>query len=159
MKVHERILEIVVYLVSNLGDRQEGLGSLDEMSTDLRSMGFTDNEISSAYSWLLKHFENYPGDFSAQNNRTSSRSVRVLSEHERKLISAEAYGYLLQLKHLGLITATQMEMILDRCVLFDTDPLEIDDIKIIASATMFEVGSADLPYAIWVGDPESEPIN
>jgi uncharacterized protein Smg (DUF494 family) len=157
--VHDRILEIVVYLMSHLNDHQEGLGSLDEMSTDLRSMGFTDNEISSAYNWLLKHFENYPESFSSREYQPDNRSVRILSDQERKMISSEAYGYLLQLRHLSLITTEQMELILDRATLFDTDPMEISDIKILASATMFENGSSDLPYAVWVGDLESEPIN
>lgn len=157
--VHDRILEIVVYLMSHLNDHQDGLSSLDEMSTDLRSMGFTDNEISSAYSWLLKHFENYPGNFVAESEDTDTRSVRILSDLERKLISPEAYGYLLQLKQLGLVSIEQMEMILDRATLFDSDPLDISDIKILASATLFENSSSDMPYSIWVGDPESEPIN
>ena len=63
------------------------------------------------------------------------------------------------LKHLGLISTEQMEMILDRATLFDSDPLDISDIKILASATLFENGTSDLPYSVWVGDPESEPIN
>lgn len=157
--MHDRILEIVVYLMSHLNDRQDGLSSLDEMSTDLRSMGFTDNEISSAYSWLLKHFENYPGNFAISSDKADIRSVRILSDLERKLISPEAYGYLLQLKQLGLITIEQMEMILDRATLFDSDPLDISDIKILASATLFENGFSDTSYAVWVGDPESEQIN
>ena len=157
--MQDRILEIVVYLMSHLNDRQDGLSSLDEMSTDLRSMGFTDNEISSAYSWLLKHFEDYPGNYSAGSEDTDARSVRILSDLERKLISPEAYGYLLQLKHLGLINVEQMEMILDRATLFDNDPLDINDIKILASATLFENGLSDMPYAVWVGEPENEPIN
>lgn len=157
--MQDRILEIVVYLMSHLNDQQENLNNIDDMSADLRSMGFTDIEISSAYNWLLKHFEDYPESFSAKENKLSHRSVRILSENERSIISPEAYGYLLQLKQFGLMTTEQMEMILDRCTLFDADPLDINEIKALASATMFDMASPDLPYAVWVGDPESEPIN
>lgn len=157
--LQDRILEIVVYLVSHLNEQRGTLGNLDEMSTDLRSMGFTDNEISSAYNWLLKHFENYPDSFSVHFKNDDKGAVRVLSDIERKIISPEAYGFLIQLRHLGLISAEQMEMILDRCTLFDADPIDIGDIKILASAAMFDGGFSDMPFAFWLGDSDREPIN
>lgn len=157
--MQDRILEIVVYLMSHLNEHQESFGNIDDMSADLKSMGFTDHEISSAYNWLLKHFEDYPESFSARDDKVNHRSVRILSDSERQIVSPDAYGYLLQLKQLGLMTTEQMEVILDRCTLFDADPIDINDIKILASATMFDMASHDLPYAVWIGDPESEPIN
>ncbi len=157
--MQDRILEIVVYLMNQLNDQQEMLGNIDEMSADLRSMGFTDSEISSAYNWLLQHFDDYPGSFSFSDKNIGNEAIRVLSETERKIIAPEAYGYLLQLRHLRLLTIEQLEMILDRCALFASDPIDVSEIKILASAAMFDTGSADLPFAIWVGDPESEPIN
>jgi uncharacterized protein Smg (DUF494 family) len=157
--VQDKILEIVVYLMNRLTDHQGTMSSIDEMSADLRSMGFTDHEISSAYNWLLKHFEDYPDSFSFSDKRNDSGSVRVLSDAERSIISPDAYGYLLQLRHLNLLTTEHMEMILDRCALFVNDPIDISEMKILASVAMFDTGSSDLPYAVWVGDPESEPIN
>ena len=47
----------------------------------------------------------------------------------------------------------------DGTLLHMGDPLDINDIKILASATLFENGLSDMPYAVWVGDPENEPIN
>jgi Smg protein len=158
--VHDRILAIVVYLMNCLSEPQAALNNFDEMSADLRSMGYPDNEISSAYSWLLKHFEEYPDNYAfSQEQMKGSRAVRILSETEKKVISPEAYGYLMHLRHLGLLTAEQLEMILDRSTLFGTDPIDIDEIKIMASAAMFDGGSSEYPYAVWVGDPENEPIN
>jgi uncharacterized protein Smg (DUF494 family) len=157
--VQDRILEIVVYLMNQLTEHQGTLSSIDEMSADLRSMGFTDNEISSAYNWLLKHFEDYPESFSFMDKKVSDKTVRILSDSERKVISTEAYGYLLQLKQLGLLATDQMEMILDRCVLFAADSIDLAEIKILASTAMFDGGSFEFPSAIWVGDPENEPIN
>ena len=157
--MQEKILEIVVYLMNRLSDLQGPMSSFDEMSADLRSMGFTDNEISSAYDWLLKHFEDYPDSFAVPASKTESRAVRVLSDLERHVISPDAYGYLLQLRQLNLLTTEQMEMILDRCALFMNEPVGLGEIKILASVALFEAGSAEFPYSVWVGDPESEPIN
>jgi uncharacterized protein Smg (DUF494 family) len=145
--------------MNRLTDYQGSLSNIDEMSADLRSMGFTDTEISSAYNWLLKHFEDYPDSFSFTDKSINSRSVRVLSDTERGVISPEAYGYLLQLRHLSLLTMEQMEMILDRCALFVNDPVDINEMKILASVAMFDVGTSEYPYAVWVGDPENEPVN
>ena len=88
--MQDKILEIVVYLMNRLTDHQGTMSNIDEMSADLRSMGFTDNEISSAYNWLLKHFEDYPNSFSFSDNRNDSGAVRVLSDAERGVISADA---------------------------------------------------------------------
>jgi uncharacterized protein Smg (DUF494 family) len=146
--------------MNRLTDHQGAMSNLEEMSADLRSMGYTDNEISSAYTWLLKHFEDYPDSLAFKDERMAgNRSIRVLSEHEKKTVSAEAYGYLIHLRQLGLLTAEQMEMILDRCSLFGADPIDIGEIKVMASAAMFDGAANDYPYAVWVGDPESEPIN
>lgn len=157
--MQDRILEIVVYLMSQISDQQGNLGSLDEMSADLKSMGFTENEISSAYNWILKHFEDYPDSFAENAREAGKRSFRILSDQEREIISPIAFGYLLQLRYLGLMTTEQMEMIIDRCTLFDAEPIDIEDIKLLASATMFESGLNDMPYGVWIGDPEDEPVN
>ncbi|MEZ5358500.1 MAG: DUF494 family protein [Candidatus Zixiibacteriota bacterium] len=157
--MQDRILEIVVYLMNQISEHQETIHNIDEMSADLRSMGFTDNEISSAYNWLLQHFEDYPESFSFTDEEIGSTSVRILSETERKILSPEAYGYLLQLRHLRLLTTEQLEMILDRCALFASDPVDVTEVKILASSTMFDTGSIDTPFMIWVGEPENEPIN
>lgn len=157
--MQDRILEIVVYLMNRLTEHPGSMGNIDEMSADLRSMGFTDNEISSAYNWLLRHLEDYPDSFAFEGGAPNSRAVRVLSENERRLIAPEAFGYLLQLRQLDLLTIEQMEMILDRCTLFANDPIGLKEIKVLASVAMFEGGSSDYPFAVWVGDPESEPIN
>jgi uncharacterized protein Smg (DUF494 family) len=157
--VQDRILEIVVYLMNRLTDHQESVGSFDEMSADLRSMGFTDSEISSAYSWLLKHFEDYPESFSFSDKQAGSRSVRILSDPEKKIISPDAYGYLVQLRQLNLISAEQLEMILDRCSLYMNEPIDLNEMKLFASAALFDAGSSEYPNAVWMGDPESEPIN
>jgi len=157
--LQDRILEIVAYMMSCLTDLQGGISGIDEMSADLRSQGFTDTEISSAYNWLIKHFEDYPRSFAVKGKRAGSKSVRILSDNERRMISPEAYGYLLQLRHLGLLTIEQMEIILDRCLLLPTDQMDIDEVKYLASAAMFDLSSGDLPYTVWIGDPESEPIN
>lgn len=157
--MQDRILEIVVYLMNQLSEEQGSLNSIDDMSDDLRSMGFTDKEISSAYSWLLNHFEDYPESFEFRDNNKKRKSFRVLSDIERKIISAEGYGYLLQLRQLGLLTTEQFEMILDRCALFTTDPVSSDEVKMFASATMFDTASTDLSAPVWVDDPENEAVN
>ncbi len=157
--MQDRILEIVVYLMNQLSEEQGSLNSIDDMSDDLRSMGFTDKEISSAYSWLLNHFEDYPESFEFRDKNNNRKSFRVLSDIERKIISAEGYGYLLQLRQLGLLTTEQFEMILDRCALFTTDPVSSDEVKLFASATMFDTASTDLSSPVWIDDPENEAVN
>lgn len=157
--MEDRILEIVVYLMNQLAEERGSLSTIDDMSDDLRSLGFTDKEISSAYIWLLNHFEDYPESFEFHDKDNKCKSLRILSDLERKVISPDGYGYLLQLRTLRLLSTEQFEMILDRCALFTTDPIDLDEIKLYASAALFDTRSADLAVPMWIDNAENEAVN
>lgn len=130
-----RVLEIVVYLMTHIKDHQGQLENIEDVSSYLKSNGFTDNEISSAYSWVLDQLqtetqfalEEPPSDF----------SYRVLTDQERRIFTANAIGYLLQLRHLGLLSDPLIETILERGSLLGTPAIDVQQIKIIVGAMLF----------------------
>ena len=138
----DRLLEIVVQIMAHIRDTQGQVESFDDISADLRSQGFTDSEISYAYSWVIDHIQSEvqplvemmkPGD-----------SIRVLSLKERQHFSTKAYGYLLQLQFLGILNESDMEMILERGCVVGAAPIDLRQIKLIVGAVIFrELGIPD----------------
>lgn len=132
----ERILEIVIFLMDYMRTNQEQLSDSDNFSGTLRSMGYTDTEISSAYFWLLNRFDHAPEELFA-DFPTISHSTRILSEPERMQLTTEAHGLLLKLQQLSLIDEEDVETILERLTLFGAEPVSAEQIKLVASSIVF----------------------
>jgi len=130
----DRVLEIVVFLISQLRDDRERLENLEEISAYLKTQGFTENEISSAYSWIINRVQN-DSEFYYDEMRNGD-SLRVLTEPERQHFSREAVGYVIQLRHLGLLTDEQMEQILERGSTLWPSPVNLEQIKILIDSVL-----------------------
>jgi uncharacterized protein Smg (DUF494 family) len=141
--VGEKVLEIVVLLMSHIKENQGQLENLEEISDSLKSQGFTENEISSAYSWVLDQMQT-DSQFLYNFSRPTG-SFRVMSDVERQHFATDAVGYLLQLKHLGLLSDGQLEMILERGTMIGPPPINLDQIKIVIGTVLFrEPGHPEL---------------
>ena len=142
--MRNRILEIVVFLMDFLQQGAKENFHPDELSDTLEQMGYSDSEISSAYKWMLerlhgspeKYFDRYP---------EKPKSLRLLSSVERQQISPAAFGYVLKLKNLNLITDLNMESILEKASQIGTYPMSESQMKILVSTVVFpELGGADI---------------
>ena len=101
--MNERVVEILVYIMSEMRGGKSAPNNLEILSRDLLQRGYTENEISSAFSWLYERQESENEEVVAICGPTLQGAVRVLHDLERVVISPEGYGYLLQLKHLGIL--------------------------------------------------------
>jgi uncharacterized protein Smg (DUF494 family) len=133
--VDNRVLEIVVFLMSHIRDHQGKLENIDDISSYLKSNGFTDNEISSAYSWVVDQIQ--VDSQSVLNGNQSSTASRVLTNQERHNFSAKAIGYLLQLRHLGIINDAHIELILERGSILGSSKIDLEQMKIIIGSLLF----------------------
>lgn len=133
----DRILEIVIFLMDYMRSHQNQLADTDDFSSTLRNMGYTDNEISSAYFWLLNRFDSAPEELFADFPLVS-QSTRVLTESERLSMTTGAHGLLLKLISLSLIDEEDLETILERVALFSADQVDEEGIKMVASAIVFD---------------------
>ena len=121
--------------MSHIKDHQGQLENLEDVSSYLKSNGFTDNEISSAYSWVLDQLQG-ESPFVLEESQ-SPASTRILTEQERRHFASDAIGYLLQLRYLGLISDALMEVILERAAIMGATPIDLDQLKIITGALLF----------------------
>ncbi len=135
--MNKRVVDILIYIMQELRKNHRSIDKLDTISNELLLQGYTENEISSAFSWLLERMNSEAEKLLADESPVSPFSFRHLHEIERSIISTKAYGYLIQLKELGIINDFQFEQILERALMLGTSLVDIEDIKTIAAAVLF----------------------
>ena len=121
--------------MSKIRDDMGRLEDLEEISSYLKNQGFTENEISSAYSWLLNRLQqDSEFIYNSDHNRIG---IRILSEAERRLFTPAAYGYILQLQHLGLLSEDQLEQVLERGAMIWSSPVGVEQLKTLIDSVLF----------------------
>lgn len=134
--MRNRILEIVVFLLDFMRENEGQISTAEEISLTLSDMGYTDYEIDTAYDWFVEQFSpNLEQQYS--NFPESSRSVRVLSDIERTLITPDAFGFLKKLLNNRIVNKEQFEKILERATMLSYERINLDQIKALASAVIF----------------------
>ena len=132
--MQERIIEIIVYLLGEF-QHSPNPGEYTDLSKELLSKGYTENEINLAFSWVFNHMQP-KGDLSEEFTYEQD-SVRVLHDLEKLVIAPEAYGYLLQLWHLGMIKEYEMEDVIERVLSLGNNLVSLEDIKSMAATLIF----------------------
>ncbi|RKX27608.1 MAG: hypothetical protein DRP47_06275 [Candidatus Zixiibacteriota bacterium] len=157
--MRNRVLEIVVVLIDFMQGNGASLMSSEEVSMTLEAEGYSEEEIASAYSWLMQRSDNAPEQFFSQFP-TSGSSVRILTQAERIQLSSEAYGFLLKLVHLSLIDAEQLELVLERVTVFGPRAVDLEQVKLIASSVIFEdIADLDLLELVDHSGAQSMRVN
>ncbi len=141
-----RILEIVFCLMDYAQETEDQMEDISEYSSNLRGLGYTEYEISTAYNWILNHIGSpIESLYSVFPERAGT--CRVLTELERARLTPEAHGFLLKLGNLGIIGSEQFEAVLDRLTLSGQKLVTPEQVKLVLSAVMFNesgVGGRDL---------------
>ncbi len=141
--MYQRIMEILVLIMDEFEDVNLKSEQMDQVSENLIERGYTEQEINTAFYWLHNRLR-ISSEASAKKTQIDDvreTSHRVLHSLEKRYINAEAFGYLLQLKHLKLITIQDMEDIIERIYILDFRPATIDDIRMLVQSIIFEEGS------------------
>lgn len=132
--MQERIIEIIIFLLEKFQQKPDKENNLD-LSQELVDRGYTDNEINLAFSWISNHLQSRPTDLGGNYAMDADRSYEDL---EKLIITPEAYGYLLQLFHLGMLKDYDIEDVIDRAVSKGSNQVTLEDVKAIAVSLIFE---------------------
>lgn len=133
--MRERVLEIVILLIDILRKDKEQFVNTENLSDDLKSKGYTDSEITTAYSWLMEKYDYQPvSHFSKFPEKPFMN--RVLSDQERSTLTTDAAGFLYKLLYLGLIDNEQFESVIDRIQFINSSPVSLDEIKVLSASVI-----------------------
>ena len=135
--MNDKMIEILIHLLGHLKDHDLDSDSLNDFSDGLITSGYDENEIIEVINWFLSKMNSRPV-VSVDILEQKSGSIRVLHGYERLNISTETHGYLLKLKSLAVITAVQMEKVLDYLLLLAPYRVSDDELNEIVANVLFE---------------------
>jgi uncharacterized protein Smg (DUF494 family) len=141
LQAHERIIEILVYILAEMRKHQQ-LADID--LGQLSQRGFSQTEISTAFSWLFDKMSLAPEMSATVELRPSTQhdpaegSIRIYHDVERSVLSREAQGYLMQLRELQIISSPEMESIIDRVMMMGVTPIGVAEIKELVAGMLFD---------------------
>lgn len=135
--MNERVVEILVYIMSEIRNNGKSSKNLELLSQDLVQRGYTEKEISSAFSWLLERMQSESEELVKNKGPRVKQAFRHLHEIERSIISTEAHGYIIQLKELGIIDEVEVEHVIERAMMLGASPVNVGDIKSVVTNILF----------------------
>ena len=132
--MHERIVEIILFLVNELKSNKQ----LSDVDVSLLSQnGYTQSEISTAFSWLFERLSVGEPQLSAGTAAPSSH--RMLNDAEKMVIQSDAFGYLLQCQQLGLLSNSDIETIVERIMAAGFSAVGISEMKSFVAGFLFDL--------------------
>jgi uncharacterized protein Smg (DUF494 family) len=132
--MHERIVEIILFLVNELKSSKQ-LSDVD--ITMLSQNGYTQSEISTAFSWLFERLS--VGEQVVPKTAPDSSSHRMLNDAEKMVIQTEAFGYLLQCNQLGLLSNGDIETIIERIMAAGFSSVGVSEMKSFVAGLLFDL--------------------
>ena len=137
--MHERIVEIIVFLLTELQQERKQKERVD-LTHELILKGYSENEVNIAFSWIVRHLQKTVPDVK-NSDVPAIKKNEDISDIERLVITSEAYGYLLHLIRLGVLHETDVELVLEHALAEGKDDLGVDDLKSIVAAILFNSDS------------------
>lgn len=129
----ERVLEILVFIMSEI-QADKKISEID--LGNLTDRGYTQAEISAAFSWLYENLQLNKGAVSTEAIRPRG-SFRLLHDAEKMALSTEAQGLLVQLRQLGLLDDRDMENVIERAMMAGYEKLSVEEVRTLIASVLF----------------------
>lgn len=123
----ERIIEIIVYALQRFQEDKRKDIQLD-LTSELSSQGYTDSEINLSFSWIYNHLKKNSSD-KKQLLDTELIEDMEFSNSESPTLTDEAYGYLIQMIQLGILSEYQVDQVLEKALVSGEEYINMDKIK------------------------------
>jgi len=141
--MERHIVEILVILMREYPEGAIKPDEFEPLANDLIGLGYTQQEIEAALLWFYNRQELHVQ--SRLEDRFEKTSFRFLHDAERSVLSPEAYGYLLELYHLSLLSLSEMDAIIERAVMMGSRKIDVDEIKNFIAAMLTEQSGGFAP--------------
>lgn len=119
------MIDVLVYLFENYYDFTTH-PKPEALARKLSAVGFEDDEISVALDWLAGLKSARVAEFASDR-----RALRVYTEDEQEKLGVECLNFVVFLELAGVITPALRELIVERGMSLDDDPVPLAKFKII----------------------------
>jgi len=139
----ESVLDILIHLFENFLDAEdEPEPSRDALKQELERAGYPEREVERALEWL----EGLADDQGRAVGEATTRAVRVFSGHEIVRFDTDVRGYLVHLENIGILSASQREVVIDRLLALESDDIDIEQVKWVVLMVLFSQPGQELAY-------------
>jgi Smg protein len=140
----ESVLDVLMYLFETyIGDEMEPEPDRNILRDELERAGFNNRTIEHALEWL-DGLELENGDDHVEPH---DRSIRVFNRREQARLDIECRGYIIYLEQIGILSASQRELVLDRIWALGARDIDIEDIKWVVLMVLFTQPGQEAAYA------------
>jgi len=134
--VRERVLAIVNLIAQYVLSAEDATISEQELVNELMAVGFEEDEISDAFSWMESIALNPITDQADSTPLMTTPTYRIFSAEEKNMLTEEAQGFLIKVRSMGLLTDEAQEDILDRAIRSAEEPVTEQEIKLLTTLTL-----------------------
>lgn len=129
------MFDVLVYLYENYW-RPDACPDHRQLSRKLSAVGFENEEIEDALSWLA----GLAGAAASYRGEQGEQSLRVYSAREQEHLGEASIGFVSFLESAGVLRAPMREMVVDRAMDLPGGPLPLEDLKIIVLMVFWSLG-------------------
>jgi uncharacterized protein Smg (DUF494 family) len=133
----QRIVEILMYVIGEIQSRKIQVDEIEGISDELMQRGFSQREVATAFSFFMNRMNRDVNRLEVSQPERAL-SYRVLHDVERQYVGPEAHGYLIQLSHLGLLNMTDVEELVERCMIMGNLNIGGEEMKMLVATHLLE---------------------
>ena len=159
--MNEKLARIIIAIVDRLVAPEAANETVESLTESLVEAGYSIGEINDAFMWLFRGIgDRFFEEGAIVRPDKVKRPIRLLSDFEKSIISPEAYGYILQLSQLGLLTDLQIEDLIERAIYYCSDRVELNDLKQLLPSVILEgIGGTHPGLISWGSGGENGSIS
>ncbi|MDP9200278.1 MAG: DUF494 domain-containing protein [Pseudomonadota bacterium] len=139
----DSVLDILIHLFENFLDAEDdSTPDRESLKLELEQAGYPEADIERALIWL----ESLASDPDRVLSEGTARAVRVFSGQEQVRLDTDVRGYLLHLENLGILSAAQREVVIDRLLALEADDIDIEQLKWVVLMVLFSQPGQETAY-------------
>ncbi len=129
------MFDVLVYLYENYW-RPDACPDHDQLMRKLSAVGFENDDIQEALSWL----DGLAEGAQAYAGEQGPESQRIYTTAERELLGDDSVGFIAFLESAGVLPPPMREMVIDRASAVGEGPLALEDLKVIVLMVFWSLG-------------------
>jgi len=130
-----KIIEIVLYLSQQAAAHGGNLADPESYIPELKTLGFTDEEVAYAHQWLQNEMESRR-ELRLRSPLRFREGGRLLHPTEKRAFEPEGEAILHQLVAWGLLSDVQVEALIARALYMGAEPLNADEVRELAAEAL-----------------------
>ncbi|MEX2151432.1 MAG: DUF494 domain-containing protein [Steroidobacteraceae bacterium] len=139
----DSVLDILIHLFENFLDAEDdSTPDRESLKLELEQAGYPEADIERALIWL----ESLASDPDRILSEGTARAVRVFSGQEQVRLDTDVRGYLLHLENLGILSAAQREVVIDRLLALEADDIDTEQLKWVVLMVLFSQPGQETAY-------------